>query len=87
MFLSLDEEQEDSKQSMCGRSDMGKFTAHVGNLKMIVQWIRKNSQELVETESRMVITKSGRVWGVGRYCSKGTNFQLQDGYVLGIYVR
>lgn len=75
MFVSLDEQQQNSKKSMCGRSDMGEVTAHVGNLKTIVQWIRKNSPELVETESRMVIAKGGRVGGMGRYCSKGTNFQ------------
>lgn len=36
MFVSLDEEgQEDfrKKKSMCGRLHMGKFTAHVANLK------------------------------------------------------
>lgn len=81
MFVSLDKEgQEDSKKKgRCERADKENFTAHVRSLKKIVQWIPKNSQELVETGSIMVVTRAAGGWGdweMGRYCSKGTNFQL-----------
>lgn len=55
---------------------MGKLTAHLRNLKNIVQWIIKNYQELIETETGMVVTKRWGVGEIGRHCSKGTKFQL-----------
>ena len=45
---------------VCEKSDMGKFTAYLRNSNKAVQWIIKTYQELIEMESRMVVTKG---WG------------------------
>lgn len=58
---------------------MGKFPAHLRNLKKVDQWIIKNYWKL--TENKMVVTKGG---GSGSYSSKDINFHLYNEYILGI---
>lgn len=66
---------------------MRKFTAHVRSLKKIVQWIIRNYQEFVETESRMVVTEA---WGWGKWgnvAQRVKTFNFRVAKFGGIYVQ
>ena len=44
----------------------------------------KKKAKLIETEGRMMVASSWGTREMGRCGSKGTNFQLEDEYIMGI---